>query len=44
MNTNSEEEIFWKDININSDFKCMLMKREIVPMHAWPVNTNKVNK
>jgi hypothetical protein len=32
-----------KVINTNSDFKCMLMKSEIVSMHGHAVNTNKVN-
>jgi hypothetical protein len=32
MNTNSEAGMFMKVINTNSDFKCMLMKRENVPM------------
>jgi hypothetical protein len=32
MNINSEAGMFMKVINTNSDFKCMLMKRAIVPM------------
>jgi hypothetical protein len=32
MNTNSEAGMFMKIINTNSDFKCMLMNRENVPM------------
>jgi hypothetical protein len=34
MNTNSEAGMFMKVINTNSDFKCMLIKREIAPMHG----------
>ena len=32
MNTYSEAGMFMKVINTNSDFKCMLMTRNIVPM------------
>ena len=32
INTNSEAGMFMKVINTNSDLKCMLMKRDIVPM------------